>query len=149
MKPYKFLLISLFVAAANVGAPVALADAMPSVQPASQEKVVYHINDMGPVRAALKNIENNLNASPGTNIVVVSHGKGINFLLNDAADDKGPFEPMVAHLKARGVTFDVCNNTLKSRGLDDMNVIKEAQIVPSGVAELVHLQAKGYAYVKP
>ena len=115
-----------------------------------QEKVVYHINDASVARIAMRNIENHLDASPGVKIVVVTHGKGIDFLLNDARDDKGAFEPQVAGLRDRGVTFDVCRNTLKGRKLDDGAVIMEAQVVPSGVAEIARLQAReGYVYLKP
>jgi intracellular sulfur oxidation DsrE/DsrF family protein len=147
MKLDKSLLFALAIA---LTAPAGIAGAAESPEASVQEKVVYHFNDMGPVRAGLRNIQNNLNASPDVKIVVVTHGKGIDFLLADAHDDKGPFQPAVAKLKEQGVTFDVCDNTLKSRGLDPMNVIKEAQIVPSGVAELVHLQVREhYAYVKP
>ena len=114
------------------------------------DKVVYHINDASIARIALRNIENHLDASPGVKIVVVTHGKGIDFLLNDAKDDKGAFEPQVAGLRDRGVTFDVCRNTLKGRKLDDSAVIMEAQVVPSGVAEIGRLQAReGYVYLKP
>jgi intracellular sulfur oxidation DsrE/DsrF family protein len=115
-----------------------------------QEKVVYHVNDASLARVAMRNIENHLNASPDAKIVVVTHGKGIDFLLNDAKDDKGAYEPQVAGLKDRGVTFDVCRNTLKGRNLDDSAVIMEAQVVPSGVAEIGRLQAReGYVYLKP
>ena len=115
-----------------------------------QEKVVYHVNDASVARVAMRNIENHLNASPGVKIVVVTHGKGIDFLLNDAKDEKGAFAPQVAGLKDRGVTFDVCRNTLAGRKLDDSAVILEAQVVPSGVAEIGKLQAReGYVYLKP
>jgi hypothetical protein len=115
-----------------------------------QEKVVYHVNDYTVARVAMRNIENHLNAAPDAKIVVVTHGKGIDFLLNGAQDDKGPYEPQVAGLKNRGVTFDVCRNTLKGRKLDDSAVIMEAQVVPSGVAEIGKLQSKeGYVYIKP
>jgi intracellular sulfur oxidation DsrE/DsrF family protein len=115
-----------------------------------QEKVVYHVNDYTVARAAMRNIENHLNAAPDAKIVVVTHGKGIDFLLNGAQDEKGAYEPQVAGLKNRGVTFDVCRNTLKGRKLDDSAVIMEAQVVPSGVAELGKLQSKeGYVYIKP
>ena len=118
--------------------------------PVVQEKVVYHINDASVARVALRNIENHLNASPDVKIVVVTHGKGIDFLLNDAKDDKGAYAPQVAGLKDRGVTFDVCRNTLKGRNLDDSAVIMEAQVVPSGVAEIGRLQAReGFVYLKP
>ena len=114
------------------------------------EKVVYHINDASLARVALRNIENHLSASPDAKIVVVTHGKGIDFLLNEAKDDKGAFAPQVAGLKEKGVDFRVCRNTLKGRKLDDSAVSMEAQVVPSGVAEIGKLQAReGFVYLKP
>ena len=53
-------------------------------------------------------------------------------------------------LKAKGVTFDVCNITLARRKIDPKKVIPEAVIVPSGVAEVSKLQSQqGYVYLKP
>jgi intracellular sulfur oxidation DsrE/DsrF family protein len=122
----------------------------PMAASAAEEKVVYHVNDSANARAAMNNVNNHLNAAPGAKIVVVTHGKGIDFLLNDAKDDKGEFAPVVADLKGKGVDFRVCNNTLKSRKLDASAVIQEANIVPSGVAEIGKLQAQeGYVYLKP
>ena len=113
--------------------------------------MVYHINDSANAMQAMRNVGNHLDASPGVKIVVVTHGKGIDFLLEDAKDKDGTlFQPMVAKLKDRGVDFRVCNNTLKSRNLTKDAVIQEASIVPSGVAEIGRLQAKeGYVYLKP
>lgn len=115
------------------------------------ENVVYHINDSAVAPAGLNNIKNHLSASPKARIVVVTHGKGIDFLLEGAADDKGnPFEPRVQELAAKGVEFAVCNNTLKGRKIDPKSVLTEAKIVPSGVAEVGKLQAKaGFVYLKP
>ena len=116
----------------------------------AQEKVVYHINDASIARVAMRNVENHISASPDAKIVVVTHGKGIDFLLNDAKDEKGAFTPQVAGLKERGVEFRVCRNTLRGRKLDDSAVIMEAQVVPSGVAEIGRLQSReGYVYLKP
>jgi intracellular sulfur oxidation DsrE/DsrF family protein len=138
------------LAAPPIHAATPAIPAQPIEASASQEKVVYHINDARVARAALRNIENHLNAAPDTRIVVVAHGKGIDFLLNDARDDKGAYEPQVAGLAERGVDFRVCRNTLKGRKLDDGAVIMEAHVVPSGVAEIAHLQAReGYVYLKP
>ena len=117
---------------------------------AAEEKVVYHVNDSANARVAMNNVNNHLNAAPDAKIVVVTHGKGIDFLLNDAKDDKGEYAPVVSALKAKGVDFRVCNNTLKSRKLDASAVNMEATIVPSGVAEIGKLQAQeGYVYLKP
>ena len=114
------------------------------------EKVVYHVNDASVARMAMNNVSNHLNANPNARIVVVTHGKGIDFLLNDAKDDKGEFAPVVAGLVERGVDFRVCRNTLTGRNLNDDAVILEAKVVPSGVAEIGRLQAlEGYVYLKP
>ncbi len=115
------------------------------------EKVVYHVNDSAVASVAMNNVKNHLNANPKAKIVVVTHGKGIDFLLAGAQDDKGnPYNVRVEELKAKGVAFDVCNNTLVGRKIDPKTVLSEAVIVPSGVAELSKLQSlEGYSYVKP
>jgi len=117
----------------------------------AEEKVVYHINDSSNASAALNNIKNHLAATPDAKIVVVTHGKGIDFLLDAAADKDGnPYNINVEALAEKGVDFRVCNNTLVSRKIDASKVISQGKIVPSGVAEVARLQAKeGYAYLKP
>ena len=116
-----------------------------------EEKVVYHMNDASNPMAALNNIRNHLNASPKAKIVVVTHGPGIDFLLDGAKDKNGnPYDAVVQELVNRSVQFRVCNNTLETRKIDRKRVIPEATIVPSGVAEVSRLQAQeGYVYIKP
>lgn len=118
----------------------------------AHEKVVYHVNDSDNATAALRNIGNHLDATHGkAGIVVVTHAKGIDFLLDGAQDKNGnPYSIPVEKLKARGVDFRVCAITLKSRSIDPKTVIPEATIVPSGVAEIGKLQAReGFVYLKP
>ena len=149
------LLAALLLATAPMAQAASTAKAKapaPAAAPAAaEEKVVYHINDASVARAALRNIQNHITASPDAKIVVVAHGKGIDFLLNDAKDEKGePYQTQVAGLKEKGVDFRVCRNTLKSRNLDDSAVMMDATVVPSGVAEIGRLQAKeGFVYLKP
>lgn len=114
-------------------------------------KTVYHINDSTVATAAMRNVQNQMSADPEAKIVVVTHGQGIDFLLDGAADKNGnPYNIMAEQLMAKGVDFRVCNNTLVGRKIDPSKVIPGAKIVPSGVAELAKLQAKeGYVYVKP
>jgi intracellular sulfur oxidation DsrE/DsrF family protein len=120
--------------------------------PGEPIKVVYHMNE-GVERApqAIRNIRNHLTADPTAKIVVVSHAAGINFLLRDAKDPSGnPFEVAVQDLVSKGVEFRACEYTLKSRNIDPKQLIDEAKLVPSGVAEVSRLQAQeGYAYLKP
>jgi len=118
---------------------------------ASETKTVYHINDSALAGVAMNNIKNQMSADPDAKIVVVAHGKGIDFLLDGAADKNGnPYNIAEEELMAKGVDFRVCNNTLVSRKIDPKTVIPGAKIVPSGVAELAKLQAReGYVYIKP
>jgi intracellular sulfur oxidation DsrE/DsrF family protein len=144
------LLTALLLATAPMAYSAPLAEAAaPSAS--AEEKVVYHVNDSENATAAMRNINNHLNAAPDAKIVVVTHSKGIDFLLSGAADKNGnPYEPTVQALKAKGVDFRVCANTLKGRKIDPSTVLPEASIVPSGVAEIGRLQAKeGYVYLKP
>ena len=117
----------------------------------AETKAVYHINDSTVATAAMNNIKNHLGADPTAKIVVVTHGKGIDFLLDGAADKDGnPYNIKVEELQAKGVNFRVCNNTLVSRKIDPKTVLPGANIVPSGVAELAKVQAQeGYVYLKP
>lgn len=115
-------------------------------------KAAYHFN-MGVAQAAagLRNINNHLNADASAKIVVVAHGKGIDFLLPGAKTPQGgEFTGTISALAAKGVEFRVCNNTLRNRKIDPATLPLEAKVVPSGVAEIANLQAKaGYVYVKP
>ena len=116
-----------------------------------KENVVYHVNDVANATGALRNIKNHLKANPQAHIVVVTHSKGIDFLLEGATDKNGnPYDVTVQELAKKGVQFDVCNNTLMGRHIDPKTVLPEATIVPSGVAEIAKLQSQeGYVYVKP
>lgn len=122
-----------------------------------KQKVVYHINYNGGeddklYRGAMRNIQNHINAVGAENldIKVVVHGNGVN-LLKSAVDDQ-QLQSQVVNLKIQNVSFQVCNNTLVGRKIDYENELFEVfddMIVPSGVAELSHLQQQGYTYIKP
>lgn len=122
-----------------------------------QQKVVYHINydggeDDKAYRAALRNIQNHINAVGAENldIKVVLHGNGVGLLKSATTNEALQMD--VTSLKTQGPQFLVCNNTLTGRKIDyetDLFEVWEDSIVPSGVAELSHLQQQGYTYIKP
>ena len=142
--------MSKMLAAASMVAVLGLTGCASTEQEAPI-KTVYHINDSTNAMAAMNNIRNQLAASPKDQVVVVTHGKGIDFLLQDATDKDGnPYQPRIDELMGKKVDFRVCNNTLKSRKLEADAVVKGAKIVPSGVAEVAKVQAReGYTYIKP
>lgn len=144
---------AVIVAAAVVSIP-ALTGCVTTGDLAANEhpdNVVYHINDSANAAAALRNVGNHKDVNPKANIVVVTHALGVDFLMEGAKDRNGnPYNVTVEELASRGVTFDVCEITLKSRKLDRKQFIPEAKFVPSGVAEIGKLQARGgFAYIKP
>ncbi len=131
-----------------------------------KQKVVYHINYDNPKKqaGALRNIQNHINAVGAENLDlrVVLHGHGLSLLLDpDSLSKLKKFkhananETMTAkidNLKNQGIKFNVCANTVRGRKVDinsDLHNVDKSDIVPSGVAELAHLQSLGYAYVKP
>jgi len=118
----------------------------------AEDKVVYHLNEgLAQATNGLRNINNHLEVNPKAKIVVVSHALGVDFLMKDARDKNGnPYEVAVQDLKSRGVTFQVCEITLRNRKMNRTQFIEEASFVPSGVAEVTRLQQReGYAYLKP
>ena len=82
---------------------------------------------------------------------MVSHGPGIDFLLDGATNAAGQsFAGTIGDLASKGVQFKVCNNTLETRKIAKDKVVMEASVVPSGVAEVATLQAKsGFVYLRP
>ena len=138
--------------AALAALPLALAGthALAS-DPVGPDKVVYHVNDTDAQAVnALRNIGNHLEVNPKAKIVVVTHARGVDFLFNNAKDKNGnPYQVAVEQLKHRGVTFDVCEITLRNRKLTKDQFIPEVTYVPSGVAEITRLQQReGDAYLR-
>jgi intracellular sulfur oxidation DsrE/DsrF family protein len=127
-------------------------DSAHAAGPDEPVKVVYHLME-GTEQAsrALANIRNHLQADPKAKIVVVTHGQGIDFLLDGAKDKAGQsYESRIAGLANQGVEFRVCRNTLQVRNIDESKVVQEAKVVPSGVAEVARLQAReGFVYLRP
>lgn len=161
MKKMRNLLVLAILALAAVFSNAAIAD-----NGYGKQKVAYHINYDNPKKqaGALRNIQNHINAVGAENLDlrVVMHGNGLSLLVypealselpkfkNGNATDK--MTAKIAGLKNQGVKFSVCANTVKGRKVDlDQHLydVSKSDIVPSGVAELAHLQHQGFAYIKP
>lgn len=129
-----------------------LADVTKHVGPpvAAQTRIVYHISSSDTASAALRNLANHLHAAPDVKIVVVAHNNGVDFLLRGARDESDrPYEAAVKSFSQRGVEFRVCYNTLERRQIAASEVIPEATLVPSGIAEIGRLQSRErYVYMR-
>ncbi|MEK9724925.1 MAG: DsrE family protein [Rhodospirillaceae bacterium] len=143
---------------AAIAAVTLLANGAMAADRYGKQKVVYHINYNGGDKdkayvGAMRNIQNHINAVGAENldVKVVLHGNGLG-LLQHARKSNEKLKGAVASLKSQNVAFQVCNNTLKGRKIsyeNDLFDVYKEDIVPSGVAELTHLQQQGYTYIKP
>jgi len=115
-------------------------------------KVVYHLSEGIPQASrAIGNIRNHLAADPTAKIVVVTHGLGIDFMINGATNQMDqPFAGGVADLVNKGVEFRVLQQHLGFAQISADKLLMEAKVVPSGVAEVAKLQAnEKFVYLRP
>lgn len=118
------------------------------------DRVVYHFdNAAAQATKGLRNIRNHLDVAPQTQIVVVTHADGVDFLMEGAKDARNPdleYAALVSALKGRGVRFEVCEITLRNRALKKEQFIMDADFTPSGVVRVAQLQNRErFAYIKP
>lgn len=108
-------------------------------------------DDKGIQGMKLRNITNGLKAADAwkgrMNVAVVLYAKGVTLLKNP--DEQ--VQKKIDELKGMGVQFKVCDNTLREQGIDFHNLyhVTEADIVPSGFAEVAYLQARKHYVVDP
>ncbi len=141
------LALALLALLAGTGVPAIAGDY-------AEQKVVYHNDgstDPDYFKHLLGNIRNHLDAVGDDNIelVVVANGDGLE-LLQQATTD-GDLAERIDALRGRGVRFLVCANTLRGRdiGVEDLHGVSQADVVPSGVAEIAKLEQQGFVYLHP
>jgi intracellular sulfur oxidation DsrE/DsrF family protein len=118
----------------------------------AQDKVVYHFDGgLAQATKGLRNIRNHLAVDPTAKIVAVAHAEGVDFLLEGAkTTNNQEFAALVGDLMGRGVGFEICEITLRSRNLKKDQFILGPTFTPSGVVRIANLQARDhYAYIKP
>ncbi|RJR46819.1 MAG: hypothetical protein C4576_10440 [Desulfobacteraceae bacterium] len=113
-------------------------------------KTVIHVDQEESSRfeTALGNIKNFLEEIPpeDSDLRVVVHSSAVKLLRKGESPDR---EKKMSELSRKGVKFLVCRNSLSRMKIDHAALVEIAEIVPSGIVELVRLQHEGFAYVKP
>jgi uncharacterized protein len=118
----------------------------PVVVTTKKLKVVFQLTTADTLahKALVRQCTNFLNAAPNAKIEVVCHSNGITFLEN-AVTKQGA---KIRELKAQGIDFAACENTMRERKIKPEALVQECRIVPSGVVEVVLKQEKGWSYIK-
>jgi uncharacterized protein len=158
---------ALALTGATFGASRAIANPV-KLDPASIKKetdvaCIYHCDFGDPARFSqmLTNINNHLSVYEfdpmKVKIVIVAHGAGIKFFLEDLAGttwEKETIDPDLYKRMTGLAKFEVeaylCQITYTRQKIDPAKTRKDAflKFVPSGVATVAELQGKGFAYLK-
>lgn len=119
----------------------------PEAQTTAKHRVVIQLsnNDSLSWKGLMNNIRN-LKAGWGDSVQVevVAHGPGVDLL---TAAKTTQLERIRLY-KSMGVTFLVCENTLRERNIPKENIIPEAGYVPMGIGEIILKQEQGWTYIK-
>ncbi|MFV0423375.1 DsrE family protein [Oleidesulfovibrio sp.] len=111
--------------------------------------IVFHVDLFDDTRLglALTNIDNYLNALSGKEFetVMVVNGPAVQLFKADG----GAHAEQITRLQQRGVSFRLCANALRKFDIAEAALVPGCAVVPAGIVEIVELQQKGFAYVKP
>lgn len=144
----RVLLVSLAVMAAALNVARA--------EDTAAHKVAIHVDENDPQRMnmALNNIANVKKYYDSVNetvqIELVAYGPGLHMFRADTSPVKDRLSSMA--LEIENLTFSACANThaaMSKKAGKEIVLVDEAQMVPSGVIQLIDLQEKGYSYIRP
>lgn len=110
-------------------------------------QVVFHLTtELEEEHQALfNNLKNILAGWEGKVVIeVVAHGPGISLFMKE-----NPLAKEALYWQENyPVKFSICENTLKQKNIDHSELLSGFHYVPMGVAHVIELQEKGYAYIK-
>ncbi len=128
--------------------------------PAATKKKEHHLilqvntNDPTAMNLALNNAANVAqyykDAGEKVKIEVVTFGPGLHMLRDDTSPVKARIEEMA--LSTPEVSFKACGNTqekMQKTENKDIPIVRQAEVVKSGVVRVMELQEMGWTYVKP
>ena len=139
-----------------VAMAVIIGMALPALAEGVNHRVVFHVDQNDPklMNLTLNNVQNvsKYYESIGdtVEIQVVAYGPGLNMY----RQDNSPVADRIAtiSLELDDITFAACGNTLhkmEAKAGAPVPLLSEAEVVPSGVVQLIMLQEQGWAYVRP
>lgn len=156
--PLLLMLMFLGLAPASTSVAQVTPDPITQSPPADYyvfQKVVYQNSGGLPDDRAyflrlLRNVGAHITATGGNvEIRVVSFAGGVKAFQLARTDPE--LARAIDALRAKHVRFLICRNTLRAMALTpaDLYGVSDADIVPSGVAEIARLQGQGFVYIHP
>ena len=99
------------------------------------------------LRLVLKNATNYLKGLPNEKfqIAIVANGPAVTLFTKNNSELYEMAKPLIE----KGVIFKICANALNDNQIKHDDLWIGCEVVDAGLVEIVHLQRKGYAYIKP
>ena len=130
--------------------------AVPAFAEGQHHRVAFHVDQNDPklMNLTLNNVQNvsKYYESIGdtVEIEVVAYGPGLHMFRADTS----PVADRIAtiSLELDNITFAACGNThrkMEAQSGNTVTLLVEAEMVPSGVVQLIMLQEQGWAYIRP
>jgi intracellular sulfur oxidation DsrE/DsrF family protein len=150
----KRLIITFIAGVAAIGA--SLAGLSGGALAEGAKRVAIHIDENDPQRMnmALNNAANIYKyyeeKGEAVEVRLVANGPGLHMFREDTSPVKDRIAAM--SLEHDNLSFAACGNThrmMSKRSDGEITLISEAEMIPSGVVELIQLQGKGWAYIRP
>jgi intracellular sulfur oxidation DsrE/DsrF family protein len=113
----------------------------------NNHKIVFQFTNASDTlqqKAIINQLTNLTTHWPKAKYEVVIHSMGLPFVMSG----KSKQIQAIKVLRAKGVRFLVCENTLKSQKVSKDQLISEVEYVPVGIAEIVEKQEQGWTYIK-
>ncbi len=143
-------LVAMTLGAASLFAPPFAANA------AAVKRVAIHVDENDPARMnmALNNAANIFKhydeLGEAVEVRLVANGPGLHMLRTDTSPVKDRIAAM--SLEHESLSFAACGNThrmMSKRADGEVSLVSEAEMIASGVVELIELQGDGWAYIRP
>lgn len=121
-----------------------------------EHRIVLHLDEADPARQEMVlNNASNINKhymdkGEEVKIEIVTYGPGLTMLI----PGKSPVAERVTSISQNfeNVSFKACANThakMSNKAGKDIELMPQAQMVPSGVVHLVERQEEGWSYIRP
>jgi intracellular sulfur oxidation DsrE/DsrF family protein len=119
-------------------------------------RVAVHVNSKDPASMTLilNNVQNMYDyftaQGEALEVRIVAHGPGLHMF----RDDTSPVKERLASMKSKSSSLSLaaCGNTKRNMEKDEgqqLSLLSLAEVVPSGVVELVLLEEQGWSYLRP
>ncbi len=104
-------------------------------------------NDPALLAFAFVNALNYMNGLPGKEfeLVLVANGPAVKLFVPAQAE----LQKTAEELMARGLKLRLCKNALDANKMTAADLWPGCEVVPAGLVEIVELQNRGFAYIRP